>query len=243
MTDWPGFRRKAIWIVGGLALIVGVGALSFCVTLRAGGRSSVVAVPDWSGRTRDDAAAEARGLGLGFEVAGERHDAEIGAGRVVLQEPAAGTNVRRGRMIRVTVSSGGERLTVPGVTGQPARQADLEIRRQGLASGWESHIHDARHPAGRVIGQVPAAGASAVTGERVDRLVSDGARASRWVMPDLAGRPLRVAQEWITLCGFRAGTVRRVSGDGRPSGTVIGQRPIAGWPIERNDVVELTVAE
>jgi serine/threonine-protein kinase len=243
VKDWRRLGTKAAWIASGLAVMALVGALSFCVTLRAGRRSSVLAVPDWAGRLRDDAAAEARELGLAFEVAGERPDPEVGAGRIVLQEPAAGTNVRVGRTIRVTLSSGGERLTVPAVTGQPARQADLEIRRQGLASGWETHIHDASQPAGRVLDQAPASGSAAVTGERVDRLVSDGPRTVRWVMPDLAGRPLRVAQEWITLSGFRAGAVRRIPSGDKPSGTVVGQRPLAGWPVERTDVIELSVAE
>jgi beta-lactam-binding protein with PASTA domain len=148
MTDWPHIRRKAVWILGGLALMVGVGALAFCVTLRAGGRSSVVAVPDWTGRLRDDAFAEARELGLGFDVAGERHDAEIGAGRVVLQEPAAGTNGKYPASI-AGPSARGRALTVPGVTGQPARQADLEIRRQ--AGVGVRPTHDAHQPAGRVI--------------------------------------------------------------------------------------------
>jgi hypothetical protein len=79
--------------------------------------------------------------------------------------------------------------------------------------------------------------------ERVHRLVSDGPRVARWVMPDLAGRTLQDAQEWITLCGFRGGAVRRVPADGRRSGTIVGQLPLSGYPIARRDVVELTVAD
>jgi serine/threonine-protein kinase len=182
-------------------------------------------------------------LGLGFEVGEERHDPAISAGRVLSQEPAAKTSVRRGRVIRVVVSLGGETLTVPQVAGQPARQADLEIRRQGLASGWETHVHDAATPVGRIMDQFPAGGALATSGEHVDRLVSDGARHGRFVMPDLRGRPLRAAQEWITLCGFRTGAVAREPGAGAVSGTIVAQRPLPGWPIEKTDTVSLTVAE
>jgi serine/threonine-protein kinase len=235
--------RRIPQVIGGAALVFLVGATSFCVMLRSGRHSNVLEVPDWTGRAREAAAAEAGELGLGFEVGEERHDAAVTAGHIVQQEPAPGTNVRRGRSIRVVVSLGGERLTVPGVTGQPSRQADLEIRRQGLESGWETHVHDKSITAGRVIDQSPPAGALAASGERVDRLISDGVRSPRWVMPDLAGRPLRVAQEWITLCGFRSGAVRRAPASGEVPGTVVGQRPKAGWPIDRNEVVELTVAE
>jgi eukaryotic-like serine/threonine-protein kinase len=241
--DWRRAARRAGWVLGLGALVMLVGATSFCLALRSDRRSEIVEVPDWTGRAPDDAAAEARSLGLAFEVGDQRHDAAVSAGRIIMQEPAPGTNVRRGRSIRVVVSTGGETLTVPSLIGQPSRQADLEIRRQGLASGWESHVHDAAAPAGRVIDQAPAAGALAASGERVDRLVGDGARDPRWVMPDLAGRPLRVAQEWITLCGFRSGVVRRARADAGPEGTVIGQRPRAGWPVTKSDIVELTIAE
>jgi serine/threonine-protein kinase len=241
--NWKRVRRGAGWVAGGGAVVLLVGAASFCVALRADRRANVLDVPDWTGRARDDAEAEARLLGLGFEVGEQRHDAAVSAGHVVMQEPAPGANVRRGRTIRVVVSLGSETLTVPSVVGQPSRQADLEIRRQGLASGWESHVHDPAIPAGRVIDQLPAGGALAASGERVDRLVSDGPRSARWVMPDLTGRPLRVAQEWITLCGFRSGAVRRARADGQPAGTVVGQRPRSGWPVTSSDAVELTIAD
>lgn len=241
--DWKRVARISGWVAGGGALVFAVGATSFCIALKADRRSNVLEVPDWTGRARDDAAADALRLGLVFEVGDQRHDAAVAADHVLAQEPAAGTKVRRGRTIRVAVSLGGETITVPDLTGQLSRQAEMEIRRQGLNPGQEARIHHAAIPAGQVIDQFPRAGTLTVSGEGVDRLVSDGPRPARWVMPDLAGRPLRVAQEWINLCGFRNGAVRRVRSDGRPPGTVVGQSPLAGRPVERRDVVELTIAE
>jgi eukaryotic-like serine/threonine-protein kinase len=172
-----------------------------------------------------------------------RHDPGVAVDRIVQQDPVPGTQVRHGRTIRVVVSLGGETLTVPTVTGQPTRQAELELRRQGLTPGWEDRVHDNVVPIGQVIDQAPAGGTLSVSGERVHRLVSDGPRAPRWVMPDLAGHTLRDAQEWITLCGFRGGAVRRVPSDGRRTGTIVGQLPLSGYPVARRDVVELTVAD
>jgi len=151
--------------------------------------------------------------------------------------------VRQARTIRVVVSLGGETLSIPGLTRQPARQAELELRRQGLTPGWEARIHDGEIPAGQVIDQAPGEGTLSVPGDRVHRLVSDGPRRARWVMPDLEGRTLRDAQEWITLCGFRSGAVRRIPSGGKRAGTVVGQLPLSGYPISRRDPVELTVAD
>lgn len=240
--DWKRAARRTGWTLGGGALVLAVGVTSFCVALKADRRSNLLEVPDWTGRAREAAAAEASTLGLGFEVSGQQHDVGVAADHVLHQEPAPGTQVRKGRTIRVVVSLGGETITVPSLIGQPSRQAELEIRRQGLIPGVEARVHGAG-PAGQVVDQFPSGGSLTVGGERVDRLVSDGPRSPRFVMPELAGRPLREAQEWINLCGFRNGAVRRIRADGRASGTVVGQSPLPGRPIERRDVVELTVAE
>jgi serine/threonine-protein kinase len=241
--NWKRGFRLSLWIAGGGAVVSVVALMSFCVTLRSERRSDIVEVPDWTGRSRDDASADAARLGLTFEVGEERHDAAVTTDRIVQQEPAPGTKVRHGRTVRVVVSLGGETLTVPDLIGQPARQAELALRRAGLTPGWDARVHDDVAPTGQVIDQAPGGGTLSVSGDRVHRLVSEGTRTARWVMPDLAGRTLRDAQEWITLCGFRGGAVRRVPSDGKSPGTIVGQLPLAGYPIARRDVVELTVAE
>jgi len=241
--NWKRIGRAAIWIAGGAMLLAGVGLVSFCVALRSDRRANVVEVPDWIGHPREEAIADAARLGLMFEVSELRHDAAVAPDRIVRQEPAAGAQVRHGRIVRVVVSLGGETLTVPELTGQPARQAELALLRAGLTPGWDARVHDNAVPASQVIDQAPGAGALSVSGDRVHRLVSDGARAPRWVMPDLTGRTLREGQEWITLCGFRNGAVRNVSATGKLTGTIVGQLPLSGYPIARRDIVELTVAE
>lgn len=241
--NWQRSARTLAWIVAGGAVVAAVALASFCVALRSERRGNIVDVPDLVGSRREDALAKTQELGLGFEVGEQRHDPGVAVDRVVQQDPAPGTKVRHGRTIRVVVSLGGETLTVPSVIGQPARQAELELRRQGLMPGWEARVHDEPIPAGQVIDQAPPEGTLSVSGDRVHRLVSDGPRVPRWVMPDLSGRTLHEAQDWITLCGFRSGAVRHVPSEGRPPGTIVGQLPLFGYPVARRDVVELTVAD
>ena len=240
---WKRLGRAMLWTIGGGTIAFTVGLASFCVALRSDRRSNLVEVPDWIGHGREEALARAQELGLVFEVAELRHDPGVAVDRIVEQEPTAGSQVRHGRTIRVVVSLGGETLTVPSVIGQPARQAELELRRFGFTPGWESHIKNNDVPVSQVIDEAPAAGTLSVSGERIHRLVSDGPRAARFVMPDLTGRTLRDVQEWITLCGFRSRAVRRVPVAGKRSGTVVGQLPLSGYPIAPRDVVELTVAD
>ena len=96
---------------------------------------------------------------------------------------------------------------------------------------------------GAVLAQVPPAKTPAVPNTRVHRLVSDGPPVATWVMPDLTGLSRGAAESWISASDFRRGAVRRVRMSGRRSGSVVGQLPLAGYPIRSRDVVELTVAE
>ncbi|HZN56035.1 MAG TPA: PASTA domain-containing protein [Candidatus Polarisedimenticolaceae bacterium] len=241
--DWKRAARIVLLGLATLCVAILVGLASFCVVWRTDRSSSLIELPDWTGFATDEAASRARALGVALEVAERRHDPGVATDRIVQQDPAPGTRVRRGRTVRVVISLGGETHAVPELRGQPARQAELELRRQGLAAGFEARVHDADAPAGQVIEQTPSGGALSVSGELVHRLVSEGPRPPRWVMPDLTGRPLRDVQEWITLCGFRSGAVRKVPADGGRSGTIVGQSPPSGYPIARRDPVELTVAE
>jgi len=229
------------WGAGGCLLFVVVACLSFCVAFRAERRTNVVTVPDLTGQPRSAAQSEAASLGLVLLTAGQRHDPGVAVDSIVRQDPPAGAVVRRGRTVRVTVSLGGETIAVPDIVRHPARQAEAEIRRQGLDPGFETRVRDADVPEGQVMAQTPPPGTMAVSGERIHRLVSDGPRPPRWVMPNLVGRPLRVAQDWITLCGFRSGPVRRMPSEGKVSGTILGQHPPPGSRIGPRDVVELTV--
>jgi serine/threonine-protein kinase len=190
-----------------------------------------------------DSAAELVGpLELVLQQVDQRHDPAVPSGQVLQQMPPPGSSVRRGRKIKLVLSLGGEVLEVPDLMGDAARAVEIRLRQEGFMPGDEARVHSRANLAGRVIAQVPPAGTPAVPKTRIHRLVSDGAAAAIWVMPDLSGLTLRRAESWITESGFRQGAVRRVRIGGRRQGTVVGQLPLAGYPVRSNDVVELSIA-
>lgn len=232
----------AAWVVAGGALVIVVGALSFFAVLKMETRSGQVTVPDLRGATRQDAERTAGQSHLVVEVVQERHDPEVGSGKILQQDPPAGASVRRGRKIRVVVSLGGEVLKVPDLVGRAARQTAIELQRDGFVAGDEAVVPSASAPAGVVLAQAPPPATLAVPGMRVHRLVSGGPPARFWVMPDLRGRPVFRVEAWLAECGLKRGTVRRVENPDRPPGTVVGQFPAEGYPVSPQDAVDLTVA-
>jgi serine/threonine-protein kinase len=239
------FRRivfPAMWVLGGGGLVLFVFAVSFYLAMRVEMRSTEVQVPDLSGLDLDAAHRQVASLDLVLQVNDQRHDPAVPSGQVLQQMPPSGASVRRGRKIKLILSLGGKVLEVPDLIGQAARAVEIELRREGFMPGDEAKVHQRGAPSGLVIAQVPPARTPAVPNTRVHRLVSDGPPPATWVMPDLTGLPRAEAERWLATAGFRRGAVRRVRTSGRRAGTVVGQLPLAGYPIRTNEVVELSIA-
>jgi serine/threonine-protein kinase len=230
------------WIVGSGALFVVVFTILFFLALKMEMRSTEAVVPDLVGMTREDAERAAAPLGLRVEVADQRNDPTLSSGRVLAQEPPGGSEVRRGRRVKVVLSLGGKVLEVPDLVGRQSRTVDIALRQEGFLPGDEVEVFDRIVPRGTVIAQVPPPGSPSVTGERVHRLVSLGPPDEVWVMPDLTDRPQGYVKRWLEQAGFRLGPVQRVSDPERPPETVVGQMPPAGHPVRSRDVVQLRVA-
>lgn len=243
VPGWKRVGRLAAWALGVPAAALLVAALSFYVAMRVDTGSGEVTVPDLAGQTSDEASRIASTRDLKVEVVDRRNDPSVGSGRVLQQDPPEGAAVRRGRRIRVVVSLGGKVLEIPELVGRPARQAEIEARREGILPGDEAHAYSSSAPAGIVLAQVPPADTATVPGARIHRLVSDGPEPRPWVMPDLTGKTLGDVQEWIDRFGLRRGPVRRIPAPGATSETVVGQAPLAGYPISARGIVEITLAQ
>jgi serine/threonine-protein kinase len=237
-----GAFRLAARAVALAAVAAACGATGFWLALQFGPDVQVVTVPDLAGFPVEEAERRARVAGLELEIVEDRNDPEADPGTVAEQEPAAGAEVARGRRGRVVRSLGSERLVVPDLVGQPAREVEIRLRQIGLEAGVESHAYRRSAPVGSVVAQVPPAGGPASSGTRVHRLVSEGPVPVRWVMPDLAGRRLESVEGWLRWSGLRRGALRRVDAAGREPGTIVGQLPAAGTPVSARGVVELTLA-
>jgi eukaryotic-like serine/threonine-protein kinase len=237
------FLPAALWLASG-ALAVGlVFVVSFWLAVRSVARSNEIAVPDLTGLDLEAAQQKVAADGLVLQVADERHDPAVPSGRIIEQMPLAGSSVRRGRKVKLVLSRGGEVLTVPNLVGKPVRAVDIDLRREGFVPGELARAPSYDVPSGVVLGQVPSADTSAVPQARIHRLVSDGPPTATWVMPDLTGMARGDAERWIAMSGFRRGAVRRVRMERRASDTVVGQMPLAGYPLRSRDVVDLTVCE
>lgn len=232
---------KAAGLLVAIALMAAAAAAGAWLVLNWSSDSVEVTVPDFAGLTEAEAIERAEGARLSAEVAEERSDRQVPSGKIIGQEPAAGSHTRPGRTVRLVRSLGEDQVSVPDLTGRPAREARLEIQQLGLRVGTISSTRWSE-PDDRVLSQRPAPGERRSRGDPVDLLVSRGRRLRVWLMPDLTGRSGEEAQQLLEGANLRV-TRRTETRGGVSPGTVLRQTPPAGSPVTERQAVSLTVAE
>jgi serine/threonine-protein kinase len=181
--------RKWLFVLSAVlaALLCAAVVVNFIVMPIVVKRGDLVAAPDLVGRPLYEAQRVVAEVGLGLRVADERPDPAIAAGRIVRQSPTAGVDVKKGRAMTVSVSSGIDTRVVPPVSGLTQRQAELDLESAGFVVGDVVPVTSDRITRGRVIGSDPGPGAPAATGAAIRLLVSLGPRAAEFMMPSLIG--------------------------------------------------------
>ena len=199
-----------------------------------------VPVPSVVGQTQSAAEGTlvAATLTLGT-VLSENHPS-VAAGLVISQTPAAGLTAVSGSSVNVTLSLGPVMVPVPPVVGLGNVPAQSAIIAAGLAVGALSSIYDAVVPAGFVIGQIPAGGASAPLGSAVALTISKG--PAPIAVPNLVGQPEGTATANLVAVGLATGTITRTNSATVPQGIVMGQAPPAGTPVLAGTGVNLLVS-
>jgi len=237
--------RTRVYGAGKLLVLVGALLVTYIVfaigSMRFALRSREVQVPDLTNRTTGEATAIVNELGLTLKVDDlKRVDLKIPAGRVLAQEPSAGSTARRQRTVRVWLSTGPRAATVPGVTGENERVAQTRLAQSGIAIRAVSEIRSAGYPPGAVIAQQPPAKTAAMS---VALLVNRGDRGIAYVMPDFIGVNGERAAEVLRQRGFRASVVSSTPYPGVNPGIVLRQSPQAGFQIRPDEPISLEVSK
>jgi serine/threonine-protein kinase len=226
-----------VFLVGALlATYVLFAAASMRVALR----TREVQVPNFTNRTANEATAIAADLGLAMKVDETRRpDPKIAVGRVIAQEPAAGSTARRQRSVKIWLSAGQRSSTVPLLIGETERTAQLRLTQDGLTLSDLSEIRSQDFAPDIIVAQTPPAKTAA---GNVALLVNRGERGASYVMPDLIGVNGDRAADILRNRSFRVAVVGSNPYPGVAAGVVIRQSPQAGFQIGPGEPVSLEVS-
>ena len=235
----------ASWSLSAALLLAAALALAAGFDLRT--NDAIVVVPDLRGRSLEQAVEALEGLGLGLSASPAASEAP--ANTVLKTDPPAGTQLRPGRLIRLTFALPPDRIApteVPRLVGlEFPDEVELRLREAGLALGTVARI-PAETAAGIVLSQRTPAGERVGRDQTVDILVSDGPEPAATFLPDLVGLALEDAQALARTAGLRPESVivELVPAAPELAGRVLSQSlpPRLPIPLETS-VLRLVVAE
>ena len=154
----------------------------FIVTIRISKGPENPTMPDVVGTTADSAREKLQPLGVDVEMI-EQGSATIPAGKVIAQEPTAGSRIEVGSAVRLTVSAGVDRLQVPDVRDKQFAIAQHELAAIGLRGVVDIELTTDRGTCGTVASQNPEPGLPIPQNSEVRLIIRGGSGDSGCTPP------------------------------------------------------------
>jgi beta-lactam-binding protein with PASTA domain len=193
-------------------------------------------VPDVVGEPQADANSAITGASLTVGTITYEYSNTVPTGHVISQNPVADTIVIAGTAVDIIVSSG--RPVVPDVVGETAAAAVASIESVDNLTAAAAYASHNIVPVGRVISQIPVAGAEVDIGSTVNILVSLG----RPTVPGVVGQSEAQAVATIEAVDNLVAVVTYEYSQTVETGTVISQNPSGGTVVDVGTIVNIFVS-
>ena len=233
-------RRVWPWVAVAIAALV----IVLAVLWATGVFAQKKAVPNVVGGTL--AGATATLTDAGFKLGTVSYQQGVGKpqGTVLSQNPAAGTQAKRGSAVSL-VAVGASVQTVPNVVGMTQSAASAAITGAGLTLGHVTLIYSDSAPSGTVTDQAPSAGGTVPAGSQVAITISRGPKPatnpSATAVPNVTGQSQSQAVTTLQSAGL-AVVVYQVPSTTVPAGTVSDQTPAGGVLAQPGTTVTIVVS-
>jgi serine/threonine-protein kinase len=194
-------------------------------------------VPDLRGLGLASAGERLAGAGLALGSIDSLQHPSVAMGLVLGQSPLPGQVSRPSSPVRVTVSTGPQRRSVPDVLRLHEERARIVLE----TSGFLVHVDrgGSEEPRGRVIGVSPPPDSVVALPAQVVLLVSTGPPVVS--MPLVLGLEQAEAESVLDSLGLVLSGVEEVFRFGRDQGIVVEQEPAADTELRRGSAVRLKV--
>ena len=182
--------------------------------------SKTVKVPSFAGMSYEEAVKKASAVKLYVEK-GKTVESSKAAGTVVSQDISAGSGVKEGTTVKLNISAGEKKVTVPYVEYLPEGEAKTLLQAYGLKYSV-SYKNSDNVAAGLVISQSTSSGKQVKPGTTIKLVVSEG--RPQVSVPETVGKSYTSAIEALTDKEFRYAIVYTHS-DSVKWGNVISASP------------------
>lgn len=193
-----------------------------------------VTAPSLKGLTSEVAAEVLRGRNLRLVVQDERPDDKVPKGKIVTQDPLAGSELKADGAISVVISTGPDSSEIPDVIGKTKEEAERLIHTAGFAIGAIEE-NDTGTP-GTVFATIPPKGDKAKPGTKIKLTITKSVK-----VPKVVGKYLSRAKKEIQDAGLKVGKLRWGDTGAKDSRVILKQEPEPNTVVLPGSEVILTV--
>lgn len=199
-----------------------------------------VAMPNVVGLSKEEAQKEIENVKLKFEIEKEEYNKDVPEGFIISQDPTymeKFNKVKQGSTVKVVVSKGEEKTTVPKVVGMEKDKAvkALEDAKLKVEIVEES---SKKVQEGYVISQETSQDTEAFAGDTIKIHVSTGVEKA--TVPDVIGKSQADAKKTLEAQGFVV-AVTTSEDSSKENGIVLKQSLDSGKTVEKGSTVTITV--
>ena len=238
MAARGGKRRRWPWIVVAVLLVstAVTGGWGYWYT---NVREVTHPVPELVGQNEDQMAELLAEGEWSVERTPTREDDTV-PGQILAQDPAAGTQLKEGDVVRITVSLGPPLVALPpDLVGKPVSDATAQLQATGFALGPVTEQFDEEVAADVVLAYGPDLFPEMPKGSAIPLVVSAGP-APRTI-PDFNGNTVDQAGQKLEALQLRVATREQMTDDA-PEGSLLSSEPASGAQVPRGSTVTLVVA-
>jgi serine/threonine-protein kinase len=226
--------------VGVVCIFVAGISAYFTLTLIIKSEDTVI-VPNLEGKDVVYALELLTELELNTKVKGSEYTADIPKNYVVFQEPRAGTEIKRGRDVKIILSKGPQTVSMPNLLALSVQQANIILEENGICQGELSSTYSKKVEKDHIIAQVPSQGAMISRGGCVDLLISKGVQPKAFKMPELVGLNLEDALQSIEKVKLVIGEIKSAYQKNKPLNIIVKQTPTSGHRVVTASPVSLLI--
>lgn len=231
------------FIIGAVAVLVIAGIIGLGALLGwFSGDSEEIKVPNFVGRTFEEAQALAQETGLEIARGEDVYSPDQEEGKITSQNPTAYSVVSPGKLITVYVSKGKKDGVVPKIVGMDYKEASEYLKTFGFELGIVK-TESSTLPENVIIEQSVEKGSTASKGTKIDVTVSDGKGKETVKMPNLIGKTPDEANAIIDTEGLKLGDATYEETTTTAQNLIFWQQYPEGTELEKGTAVSYKVSK
>jgi serine/threonine-protein kinase len=234
-------RRRLGWILMTLILLGIAGVVTWAILSALPKSAQLVTVPDVKGKTVAEAERILERAKFKSSQSCCTPSSDVPQGSVIDSDPPFGERAKEGSTVRLIISGGPKRVTVPDVRRKLEADAKDQLEKLGLKVEITRRSHPSV-PKGQVISQSIGAGVTVDAGTTITLSVSEG--PAKVVVPPLKGLTEAEARAALDERKLKANVVKSSDFECAINpGRVCRQSPESGQQVDEGTTVTITVGE